>query len=146
MARRMKRFGSEDDLHLQVAEYLRRQYPKVIFRTDFAAGIKMTPGQATKHKRLQSGKSYPDLFIAEPRSNGQLGSFGGCYIELKAEDAVLYRKDGTLSQSEHIQAQAEVLIQLAAKGYKADFAQGFDDAKKKIDDYLGGIKPKEVVF
>lgn len=59
--------SKEAILHQQVCQYLRMQYPDVIFRTDFAAGVKMTMGQAVRHKKLQSGKAYPDLFIAEPR-------------------------------------------------------------------------------
>lgn len=125
----------EERLHLQVAEYLKEQYPKVIFRTDFAAGIKMTINQAKKHKKLQSGRAYPDLFIASPRKG-----FSGLYIELKADGATLYRKDGTLSQTEHIQEQAQVLLDLIKEGYSAKFAQGFEQAKQEIDKYLGNSK------
>lgn len=62
------KYGSEEMLHQQVADYLRLQYPDKLFHSDFGSGIKLTMGQATKQKRLQGGRrSWPDLFIAEPR-------------------------------------------------------------------------------
>lgn len=100
----------EANIHYQVAQYIKIQYPNVIFRTDFAAGIKMTMGQATRHKSLQSGRAYPDLFIAQPKLNLKedggfiityLGhplepptlshTYCGLYLELKQEDTVLVR-------------------------------------------------------
>lgn len=127
-----KRFAiKEESLHIQVATYLKYQYPDVIFRSDFAAGIKMTMGQAVKHKRMQHGKSYPDLFIAEPR-NG----FSGMYLELKKDFSEVYKKDGSLRDIEHIQEQQKMLWTLQKKGFVAVFACGFNDAKSLIDEYL----------
>ncbi len=120
---------AEGRLHEKVCDYLRLRYPGVIFRTDFAAGIKMTMGQAIRHKRLQYSRAYPDLFVAEPR-NGQSGLF----LELKAAD--IYKKDGNLKTSDHLKAQDEMLYALRARGYTAHFAIGFDHAKKLIDAYL----------
>lgn len=134
---RVKKFNSEDQLHQQAAGYLRMRYPHVIFRSDFAAGIKLTPGQAVKHRKLQSGRAYPDMFLAEPRKVSEILSYCGLYIELKAEGAPLYKKDGTLVSNQHIQEQYEVLLELTAKGYRAEFAQGFEQFKEIVDDYLG---------
>ena len=64
MARRVQKYKSESNMHMQLAQYIRLQYPQVLFHTDFAAGIKMTMGQAVKNKQLQSGRGWPDLFIA----------------------------------------------------------------------------------
>lgn len=121
----------EDSIHKQVAMYLKLQYPKIIFRTDFAAGIKLTIGQAVKHNSLQSVASYPDLFIAHP-SKG----FHGLYIELKKELSDIYKKDMSLKNNKHIHAQHKMLLRLTGLGYKAVFACGFDHAKKIIDEYL----------
>lgn len=137
MTRRVKKFNSEDSLHWRVAQYIRSNYPTVIFRTDFAAGIKLTPGQAKKHKSLQSGRAYPDLFIAQPKRYNNIITYAGLYIELKKEGATLYKKDGTLSSNKHIQEQYSALLELTTRGYYADFAQGFESAKKLIDWYLG---------
>lgn len=127
-----KLHAKEDTIHQQVADYLKLRYPDVIFRTDFAAGIKMTLGQATKHKRLQQGRAYPDLFIAEPR-NG----YHGLYLELKRDGTSVYLRNGELSANPHFREQADTLNALQDRGYAACFAIGFDNAKQVIDEYLG---------
>ncbi len=138
-----RRTQHEQTLHTKVAWYLRHNYPNVIFRTDFAAGIKMTMGQAVKHKALQSSRAYPDLFIAYPTEE-----YHGLFIELKADNAKVYLKDGTLSKEKHIQEQEAMLDRLRALGYRASFAKGFDQAKELIDDYIGLVEPEvdSVVF
>ncbi len=138
-----KRIQHEQNLHSKVAWYIRHQYPDIIFRTDFAAGIKMTMGQAIKHKTLQSGKAYPDLFIAYPTEE-----YHGLFIELKADNAKVYLKDGTISKEKHIQEQEAMLERLRGLGYRASFAKGFDQAKELIDDYIGLVEPVDssVVF
>jgi hypothetical protein len=120
---------SEAILQQQVCDYLRVKYPHILFRSDFAAGIKMTMGQAAKHKRLQSCRAWPDLFIARPQNE-----YAGLFIELKAVN--IYKKDGGLLKNEHLQEQAEVLARLNMLGYRAEFAVGLEQAKTLIDDYL----------
>lgn len=39
---------TELDLQTQVADYLRLQYPGVLFHSDYGSGIRLTPGQAVK--------------------------------------------------------------------------------------------------
>lgn len=123
---------SEHDLYTMLADYLRYNYKSIIWRFDLAADLKLTIGQARKHKRLQQHRGYPDLFIAEPR-----GEYHGAYIELKKAGTRIFKKDGTLVADEHIREQFDVLEQLRRKGYVAEFACGFDEAKKIIDGYLG---------
>jgi hypothetical protein len=122
---------SEHQMYEQIARYLQLQYPKVIYRFDLAADLKLTAGQAAKHKRIHNRRGYPDLFIAEPR-NG----LHALFIELKAKGVRLKKKDGTWA-SEHLAEQNEVLQALSNKGYAAYFAVGFEEAKQIIDDYLG---------
>lgn len=154
MARRIKKFDSEENLHQQIADYLRIQYPLIMFRTDFAAGIKMTQGQAVKHKRLQSGRAWPDLFIAAPMFKDKVTDFYGLFIELKKDGTKLTRdKDATKILKgetklrvkgdwwdQHIEEQAEVLTYLKMNGYCATFAIGFEAAKEVIDKYLANYK------
>lgn len=73
--------------------------------------------------------------------------FGGLYLELKKEGEKIYpgprakrhrSKDGKDYKNEHIMEQADVLYGLRQRGYCAEFAIGFDEAKKIIDEYLGG--------
>ena len=123
----------ESDLQIMVADYLRLRYPKVLFHSDFGSGIKLTMGQAAKQKRQNGGRrAWPDMFIAEPTKK-----YSGLFIELKKEGTRLQKKNGEWA-TPHIEEQAKVLMQLDDKGYMAKFARGFDEAKKIIDDYLGG--------
>lgn len=152
---------SESGLQEAVAEYLVRQYPDVMFHSDFGSGTKLTPAQAKRQKR-QNGyrKGWPDLFIAEPKlryepqENGALfeadevviGDDGtpyaiknqhGLFLELKKDGTRLLKRNGDYA-SKHIEEQTKVLEKLRQRGYCAEFAVGFDQAKKIIDEYLGG--------
>lgn len=135
----------EIDLQQQVADYIRLQYPNVIFHSDFGSGIKLTMGQAIKQKRLNGGRrSWPDMFIAETiigkivHSDGSYDAYSGLFVELKREGTRIYKKDGKLVADEHIREQFDMLHDLRARGYAAEFACGFDEAKKLIDDYMKG--------
>ncbi len=134
----------ESDLQVAVADYLRLQYPDVLFHSDFGSGIKLTMGQAAKQKRQNGGRrAWPDMFIAEPRPRCIDGSWkyewNGLFIELKKDGVRLKKKNGEWS-SDHIAEQAEVLKKLRERGYFAEFAVGFDEAKSLVDKYLGGKK------
>lgn len=151
---------TELELQAQVADYLRLQYPDVLFHSDFGSGIKLTMGQAIRQKRLNGGRrSWPDMFIAEgivvDDEKGQFykGNYYplkhvylGLFIELKKEGTRIFKKDGTLVSDAHICEQFDMLEQLRRRGYMAEFACGFDEAKKVIDGYLGGPAEEEVEF
>jgi hypothetical protein len=120
----------EENIQIAVCNYLRYQYPKVMFTCDLASGMKLTIGQAVRAKLMRSCNGWPDLFISQP-----MGKYSGLYLELK--------KDGTkLTNSKwnhatpHIAEQADILDRLASKGYAVSFAVGFDQAKQIIDAYL----------
>lgn len=145
----------EEILHLRICDYLRKNYPDVIFRTDFSSGMKMTPGQATKHKKFQSSRAYPDLFIAKSGTveikNEEEGVAAnirknGMFLELKAEGVKIYKKNGKIVANKHYQEQAEMLKKLRAENYYAEFAIGYDDAIQQITNYLGEPKRKEIEF
>ena len=119
---------SEESIHNAVCQYLKLQYPKVLFNTDLS-GIKLTPGQANKVARLRSGKGWPDIFIVESR-NGYYGLF----IELKAKS--IWLKKGGIIKTKHLIEQQNMLTDLKGRGYIAVFACGFEEAKRVIDEYL----------
>lgn len=139
----------ESTLQCHVADYLRLQYPHVLFHSDFGAGVKLTPGQARIQYRQNGGRrAWPDLLIAEPRTV-TIGKnkyyYAGLFIELKREGTRILKKDGTLVADVHIREQHELLCELERRGYKAVFAVGFDQAKQIIDEYLGK-RHEEVEF
>lgn len=143
--RRIPKYNSEHNLYEQIARYLQLQYPNVIYRFDIAADLKLTPGQAAKHKRLHPERGYPDLFIAESSENiddkdwnsivREWGFYFGLYIEIKKDGEKLTKKDGSW-RTPHIAEQAEMLEKLRQAGYKAEFGIGFEGCKLIIDDYL----------
>ncbi len=135
-----KNVKHEESLQLQVCQYLRLQYPRVIFRSDFASGLQLTMAQAIKNKRLQSSRSFPDLFIYKPmKVDGR--QFAGLALELKKEGTSVILKigprKGQLTTDPHIQEQALMLKQLRAEGYYAEFAVGIDQSMSIIDYYFG---------
>lgn len=139
---------TESDIQMQVADYLRLQYPDVIFHSDFGSGIKLSMGQARKQKRLNGGRrSYPDMFIAEPKlvqtKDGMPFAWHGLFIELKKDGTRILKKDGTYVADEHIREQAKMLQALQRRGYQAYFAVGFEQAKEIIDKYLGRRAKKQ---
>ena len=123
---------SELELQIVVADYLRLQYPDILFHSDFGSGAHLTVRQAIIQKRQNGGRrGYPDLFIAESRNK-----YHGLYLEIKTESNSPYKKDGTLKKDKHIEEQAEMLEKLCARGYKAEFGVGIEECKKIIDEYL----------
>ena len=129
---------TEADLQVQVAYYLRLQYPNVIFHSDYGSGVRLTRYQANVQRKQNGGRrAYPDMFIAK-MMNGK----GGLFIELKKEGTKLKKKDGTWLTS-HLAEQAEMLEKLKMEGYEAYFGVGFDKTKEIIDSYLGGDNEQE---
>lgn len=142
---------SESQLQQQVADYLRLQYPDVLFHSDYGSGVKLTPRQAAIQKRQNGGRrAWPDMFIAEVTEARQVfdepywnnicrdwGCFFGLFLELKKNGTRLKKKNGDWA-TEHIAEQAKTLEDLRGRGYCAEFAVGFEEAKKVIDTYLGG--------
>lgn len=147
----------ESDLQVMVADYLRMQYPDVLFHSDFGSGVKLTVGQAMKQKRQNGGRrAWPDMFIAEPKlikhaPEGILGIMpceevcSGLFLELKKDGTRLRKKNGEWA-SEHIAEQADVLERLRIRGYDARFAIGFEESKRIIDAYLTKQGGKNVNF
>lgn len=120
----------EASLHAAICQYIRYQYPDVIFFSE-PSGMRVSIYQARQLKMLRSGDKLPDLFIAEP-CNG----YSGMFIELKAEHSDLFKKSGGVRVSKHLRGQADMLDRLIRKGYKAVFCAGFEDSQKAVDDYL----------
>jgi hypothetical protein len=137
MPRRPSGAYSEATVQQQVCDYLRLHYPGTLWRSDFASGLHLSMHQAVQHKRLQSGRAWPDLQIMEP-GHFNYGEYHGLFIELKKAGVAIYKQDGTLRKDEHLEEQAAVLEELRRRGFAAEFCVGFDQARELIDAYLAG--------
>lgn len=134
----------EEQIQLALVQYIRYQYPDILFRSD-AAGFKLSVGQAKKMKALNGGiRAWPDLFIAKPKlqqSKDGLPIFKhGLFLEIKKEGTKILKKDGELVADKHIREQAKMLQALERRGYRAMFAVGYEQAKQIIDEYIGRKK------
>jgi hypothetical protein len=132
---------SEQHIQTQVCNWLRLNYPNAIWRSDFSSGQNKSPYLAQLHKSLQSSRSFPDLFIYEPRRG-----YHGLAIELKAEGTtiILSRGEnrGKLTSNEHIREQFFMLKALKEKGYYANFGIGYDSTIKLLQWYFGVSAPE----
>lgn len=126
-----KKFKSEENMHFNVVQFLKRDYPGTIFFTDFAAGLFLPPWLAVKRKQLQSGKGFPDIMILSPQQG-----YHALALELKKDGARLKLKNGRWAD-DRIAQQNKVLEQLEDLGYAAYFAVGLEQAQAIIDWYFG---------
>lgn len=121
----------EYQLQVAICNYLKHQYPKVLFLSDTIASVKLNERQAARNKAIQKHNfKTPDLIILSPNSQ-----YAGLFLELKVNSP--YKKDGkTLKSDKHLEGQLESIKRLRELGYAADFAVGFEQTKQKIDNYL----------
>ena len=127
----MKTKISEETLAYMVSYYLQLEHSDILFRFDYGADLKMTPYQAKKMKKLQgtNSKGHPDLVLYEPRND-----YHGLFIELKVVSP--FKIDGDLKKSEHLDSQSNYHKKLRMKGYRVEFACGFDEVKLLVEGYL----------
>ncbi len=129
----MRKQQPEYELQKQVCQYLELQYPDVLF---VSTGIpfNLRPQQGARIKAINKGGfKCPDLVILEARHGWK-----GLAVELKAK--TIFKKDGSLLKNGHVEAQEKSIFGLVDKGYFAQFAIGFEQAKQAIDWYLKGEK------
>jgi len=121
----------EKHLHKQICNYIKYQYPDVIFLSDMS-GLKTSIGMAVQMKALRSCRALPDLLVLKPNKE-----FCGLLIEIKTNVSEVYLKDGkTLKNNQHIKEQSQMLKRLNKLGYYATFGIGFENCKNIIDNYL----------
>ena len=136
-----KKVKKEEKVQVLVCDYLKKRYPDVVFQCDLASGMNLGKWIGGMNARFRSSRGMPDLFIAKPSAYGSV-TFGevyhGLFIELKRDGVKIFKKDGDLVADEHIREQAAILERLRDNGYAAEFACGFEEAVKIIDQYLSG--------
>jgi hypothetical protein len=116
---------------LAFCKWLKMQYPEVRFRSDIQSAGKLSPAMQNIKLILDPFKGFPDITIYLKR-----GEFCGLMIEMKRENSGLYLKDGSLSNSKHVQEQGKMHEFLRDNGWKVEFAEGMDGAKIKFKEYL----------
>ena len=121
----------ESDIYITIAKMMALQYPNIVYRFDFAAGMKMSIGQGRLHKAMNHYIGYPDLFIAYPN-----GKYAGLYLEIKLEGKKVFKKDGSLLADDHLERQHNILKVLSDAGYYATFAVGIHECCNNIDNYI----------
>ena len=111
----MKFIRSEQSEQVELVDWLEHTYPYALF-TASAGGMRTSIGTAIKMKRAGYRKGCPDILIFEPR-----GIYHGLMIELKREKNAKKSDD-----------QIRWIVELATRGYKAEFCFGCENAKSLI--------------
>lgn len=121
----------------------RRAWPDMVI-AETRIMIPRNPNEANKYS--------DNHWVVFPHQKGEYKKpaavfMAGLYLELKKEGETLHpgpraknrfkSKDGKEYKTEHLMEQADCLYELRRRGYCAEFAIGFDEAKKIIDEYLG---------
>lgn len=125
--------GSELSQLFALVKIIRLRWPFLVWRVDFAAGLKLPPRIAGMQAKLQKSDSYPDLFFPKP-----ISPYFGLYVEFKKDRSEVFTKSGEMVANDHIKKQWQMLQMLSGLGYKAVFGFGVDHTLQVIEDYLGG--------
>lgn len=125
---------NEKDLQIQICQYIKLQYPSVIFFSEPSGLYLKSWNQRKQLRAMRSFGKLPDLFVARPKVNVDGSVFHGLFIELKVDS--VWKKDGTLMKNPHLEKQSATLKRLYDCGYYAVFGCGFEETKNIIDNYL----------
>lgn len=122
---------TEWKIQLHFCKWIKLQYPNLLFRSDIQSAGKLSGQMQNIKQILDPYHGFPDVQIYH-----RSGNFTGLFIELKRENSGTFLKDGSLSKTKHVQEQAEMHKTLRSLGYKVEFAEGCDEAKKILQEYL----------
>ena len=122
---------TEKSIHIAVCDYLRAQYPHVIFTSD-SSGARVSMGLRIEFEKKRCAcYKVPDILILHPTTK-----HFGLILEVKKSIKDVYKKDGSFLKSEHLQAQWESILRLRDLGYSSDFGCGFVHCCDLIDKYM----------
>ena len=121
---------TERKVHKRVANYLRTVHPRVRFVSTLD-GERFGTFQASAIRALQWGRGVPDLLIFCPD-----GKYAGLAIEIKKDFKSVFKKDGGLKKSEHLEEQYSWLKYLRGAGWKAEFGAGYDHCIELIESHI----------
>ena len=142
---------AEDTLHVAICEYLELQYPKVLFYHTPNEG-KKSPFERFKASKLRMLSGVSDLVIVEPKwkvhEDWDELLYHGLYLEIKAKTQVISPKQGKVSFKigKTSDNQKAFMEKVNARGYLAVVAEGFEQAKQILDDYLGSTTEDQFIL
>ncbi len=119
---------------LAFCKWLKMQYPDVRFRSDIQSAGKLTPAMQNIKLIIDPFRGFPDITIYLKR-----GRFCGLMIEMKRINSGLYLKDGSLSNSKHVQEQGKMHEFLRDNAWKVEFAEGAEQAKIIFVSYINNL-------
>lgn len=127
---------TESQLQTIICKWLRSK--NILFISDFAAGLHLSPFLASLRQSQACEYKMPDLYILLPQ--------GLLMIEIKKDVSDLFLKDGKTLKSEHVQLQYENILRLRSLGYVADFGIGEYDIKTMVTQAeCGTLEYKEIM-
>lgn len=138
-----KSTNEESKLQTTICMWLKKEYPGLIFFSDFAAGLYLPSEymRGLRSKQACEGK-YCDLTILRA-----VGGYNGLTLELKVLQSDLFLVDGKTLGSNHVREQYDMILRLRKEGYASDFAVGEADIKHKIKSYLSGeFENREIIY
>lgn len=121
----------EEKVQIAFCEFVKSEYPDVIFACDLASGMKLPIWIAAANKKMRSERGHPDFNAAEPR-----GPFIGFYLEIKSDGVIVWNKDESLRKDKHLEEQNYMLAKLRDRGYYAQFGIGLEDCKNQFKNYM----------
>lgn len=113
----------EQTLHIAVAQYIRHQYPNILF-CHVPNGGKRNPREAGKLKAMGTHAGMPDLLIFERKFHKDKTNTTGLYIELK------------VGKNKPDPAQLKTMQLMDSNGWKGAVCYTYETAKKLIDEYI----------
>lgn len=123
--------AKEKAVHQQICDYIKIQYPNVIFTSD-ASGMRVGMGLRMELKRKRCANyKIPDLLILQPS-----GAYHGLLVEIKRDIKDLFTAKGNLKSTDQINEQSKTIVRLNDIGYYACFCCGFNHCRSVIDNYL----------
>jgi len=112
--------GTEERVQISIVNYLKLQYPNVLFTATMGGQFQKHYSQRLKAKRTGYLRGVSDLLIFEPNK-----THNGLFIELKKDKKSYPTKE------------QKIFIQNALdRGYYAICCKGFDHCKETIDKYF----------
>jgi hypothetical protein len=115
----------EDRLQVQVADYLRLQYPKVLW-FHVPNGGNRNAREGARFKRMGVLPGVADILIFHPgrMNNFDIGKYNGLCVELK------------IKPNKQADSQKEFQNKISQVGWRYELCYTFDESKRIIDNYL----------